>query len=795
MKINRSALIVALAGASLAAGFLPGIASARVFAASPSESRALLRPLSVAPTPHAQSSSSALYDTVQPAVFPSGIQSVSPYDYFTSISCSSPGNCTAAGSFLSPDGTNKPMTQTSTNGIWAPVVATDVSAITSWRGSNYNGSFSSISCTSPGNCTAAGTYDGRAITQTSTNGVWAPAVGARFSPDTLLSGDGPRDLFYAVSCSGAGFCTAVGSFSNVDGYSVPMTETSTNGVWGEVEIVSLPNDLDRPADVQYTSVSCISAGNCTAAGSSFSYRDAVGNTFTGSSTNGVWGEIAVINGFTLHSLSCTATGDCAAAGFVLDANGNEVAATVSSSLGVWQSPQMVTFESSLQQPDHPGSELLSISCSSSVNCTAVGYYTDANWNWQPLMTTSTNGTWVTVVLPSYESALGGDVTTAALGSVSCSAAGMCGAAGALADVHGNRMAFTLTQADGQWASGVAATFDMAVSRTLRDDGFNAISCSGPSSCTAVGTYTDVNGNYPAMTQSFHAPTPSAPVNVSAIPAPGHVIVTWEAPLETYGSAVTSYRVVVLRASSRAIVSNVSVPGNVHQVVPALPAGSYIISLAAATVNGTGAVASTSPVGVLSSKGVRVPPAPRVMTSKAASGQVTLSWLPPVLSDGGSAIYQYVVSDGNGHGCSTGGDARFAATSYGCVINGLTNGRFYGFFVTAVNIMGASTPSATKIVCPGSAPLDAPIVTIESVTAHRATLNVSAPSSMGGRTLMYYQVSFDNGRSWKSLFYFTVDGQISLGSLKPNTRYQVLINARNQIGASPACALTFRTAKR
>jgi len=795
MKINRSALLVALAGASLAAGLLPGIASARVFAASPSESRALDRPLSVAPSPHVQSSSSAIYDSVQPATFPTGIQSQSPYDSFTSISCTSPGNCTAAGSFLAFDGTNKPMTQTSTNGVWAPVVAADVSAVASWRGSNFNGSFTSVSCSSAGNCTAAGTYDGRAMTQSSTNGVWAPAVEARFNPGTQLSGDGPRDLFLAVSCSEAGFCTAVGSFSNVDGYSVPMTETSTNGIWGDVEVVTLPNDLDHAADTQYTLISCASAGNCTAAGWSFSYRDNVGNTFTASSTSGVWGEVRVIATFSAKSLSCTTTGDCTAAGYVTDANRNALAATVTSSGGVWGLPQTVGIDTSLQPVDYADSHLLSISCSSSGNCTAVGYYTDLNWNWQSLTTTSTNGVWVTNAAATYAGSLDGNVTYSYLNAVSCNGAGSCGAAGMVGVQSGERMAISTVQLGGVWSSGVAASFELGVSQASRDDSFNDISCTGPASCTAVGTFTDVNGNYPAMTQSFHAPLPTAPVNLSVDRAPGHVIVTWEAPLETYGSTVTSYRVVVVRASNRATVSTLSVPGNVHQAAPALPAGSYVIRVAAATTNGTGAVASTSPVGALSSKGVRVPPAPRVMTAKAASGQVTLLWLPPVLSDGGSVIYQYVVSDGNGHGCSTGGDARFAATSYSCVVTGLTNGRFYGFFVTAVNIMGESTPSATKIVSPGSAPLDAPTVTIESVTAHRATLNVSAPSSMGGRTLMYYQVSFDNGRSWKSLFYFTANGQISLGSLKPNTRYQVLINARNQIGASPACTLTFRTAKR
>jgi len=83
-----------------------------------------------------------------------------------------------------------------------------------------------------------------------------------------------------------------------------------------------------------------------------------------------------------------------------------------------------------------------------------------------------------------------------------------------------------------------------------------------------------------------------------------------------------------------------------------------------------------------------------------------------------------------------------------------------------------------------------MVSVDSLTAHRATLNVTAPRDMGGRALLGYEASFDNGRTWMSLHYFTSGNQIQLGALTPSNSYRVLIRARNQVGVSPSAVTTF-----
>jgi predicted phage tail protein len=236
---------------------------------------------------------------------------------------------------------------------------------------------------------------------------------------------------------------------------------------------------------------------------------------------------------------------------------------------------------------------------------------------------------------------------------------------------------------------------------------------------AAGGYLTIDDSVIAMTMSIHPSYPSAPVNTTAEGAPGHAIVSWRPPTNTYGATVTGYRVTVFRGASKTVVSTTPVSGSATQTVITLPVGSYSVSVTAVTTNGVGASATTAVFGVNPTKGVRVPPAPRIMPSKVADRQVTVSWLPPVLSDGGSPIYQYVVSDGQGHGCAVGTDARVAVNKFSCTVTGLTNGRFYGFSVQAVNIMGRSVTSSVKVLGPASAPTSAPTLSVSEITAKRA----------------------------------------------------------------------------
>jgi hypothetical protein len=731
-----------------------------------------------------------IYEPLQRPIFPAGVDNANPYELFYAISCSSPGNCTAAGTFKTPNDEILPMTQTSTNGVWAPVVPADVSGI---AGSGSNGTFSSISCTAPGYCTAAGQYNQRAITQTSTNGVWAPAVEAVFSSDVRRGWFGPNDRFNSISCYYRGYCTAVGEYTS-GYYRSPMTATSSNGVWGPVTVVDLPSYLDHEADTSYSQVSCPGPGFCTATGYSFSGTEGYTNTFTSTSRMGVWGELVILTNVKIVALSCTAPGYCTGAGSYRDGSNDQGAMSLTMVDGNWNTRGTEpVYIDPVKESEYPNSELTAISCTQPGYCTAVGSYSDTNGYAQPLLTTSTQGLWSSVAVVNAQDSLSRAVTWPEFTAISCSSPGNCTAAGT-AQADAQNLPVTLRQTDGVWAPFVVANFGSSSTQSLWA-AFSSISCSGSNSCTAAGGYLTSEYNWSAMTMNIHPSYPSAPVNVTAQGAPGHAIVSWQPPTNTYGVPVTEYRVTVVRANSTTVVSRLRVSATTTQKIVALPVGSYSVSVAAVTSNGVGVSATTSRISVTSTKGVRVPPAPRIVPAKVADRQVTVSWLPPVLSDGGSPIYQYVVSDGQGHGCVVGTDARVTVNKFSCTVTGLINGRFYSFSVRAVNIMGFSVASAVLVAGPASVPTTAPTLSVSSVTASRITLDVTAPADMGGRSLLDYQVSFNNGRTWSSLATFTSGNQLYVGALKPNTTYHLLISARNAIGVGPAASVTLKTAKK
>jgi len=70
-----------------------------------------------------------------------------------------------------------------------------------------------------------------------------------------------------------------------------------NGTWGTAEEVPGTAALDQGEDAEIRSVSCASAGNCSAGGR---YVDAAGHTqpFVINETKGAWGRAEEIPGFT-----------------------------------------------------------------------------------------------------------------------------------------------------------------------------------------------------------------------------------------------------------------------------------------------------------------------------------------------------------------------------------------------------------------------------------------------------------------------------------------------------------------
>lgn len=207
--------------------------------------------------------------------------------WLVTVSCASPGNCTAGGSF--GDGNSElglaAFSLTSTNDVWAEAVPATFSLIL--QASTPSSTFRWMSCATPGNCTGVGNYLNefgydQAFTQTSTDGVWADSVPPVFPASANQIGK--YEYLTGVSCLSPGNCTAVGAYTEVGNNQIAFTQTSVGGVWTEAVPLTLDPNLRSNSPYEgLTSVSCVPPGTCVAAGffaNKNAYREAVTQSLT-----------------------------------------------------------------------------------------------------------------------------------------------------------------------------------------------------------------------------------------------------------------------------------------------------------------------------------------------------------------------------------------------------------------------------------------------------------------------------------------------------------------------------------
>lgn len=200
---------------------------------------------------------------------------------------------------------------------------------------------------------------------------------------------------------------------------------------------------------------------------------------------------------------------------------------------------------------------------------------------------------------------------------------------------------------------------------------------------------DVNGNLSASQVAVVVDVPGQPVGVAGQRGDGQVTVSWQPPVSNGGSAVTGYRVVASPGGSSC---EVEVP-ETQCVVSGLVNGQAHVFTVTATNKvgyGNGASVTVTPAGV--------PGPPQSVSGTPGNGRVMVTWEPP-LDDGGSPITAYtVVGSRGGATCSA------DAPATGCEIEGLSNGLFYRFTVTATNDVGSGQASAqTSLVIPRTTP--------------------------------------------------------------------------------------------
>jgi hypothetical protein len=359
-----------------------------------------------------------------------------------------------------------------------------------------------VSCVSAGNCGAAGFYSthtsDQAFVVSQTNGTWGKAEQV---PGIAALDGGQESEINSLWCASAGNCSAGGSYTDRFGMGDAFVVDEISGTWGKVQAVPGIAALNKGPDASVDSLSCASAGNCSAGGS---YTDGSGNAqaFVVSETGGTWGNAQEVPGAgalnaggqaNINSVSCPSAGNCGATGNYQDTAGHTQVFVVDEKNGTWGNAQEVPGTAALNV-GADANDGMQVSCPSAGNCGGGGLYFDAADRVQAFVVNEVNGTWGTAQEVPGSAALnkGGQ---AIVNSISCASAGNCSAGGQYkatpTEVSGLR-AFVVNEVNGTWGTAQKVP-GMAALNGNKQATLFAVSCGAAGNCSAGGSYRDAAG--------------------------------------------------------------------------------------------------------------------------------------------------------------------------------------------------------------------------------------------------------------------------------------------------------------
>ncbi|MDQ1686221.1 MAG: large repetitive protein, partial [Frankiaceae bacterium] len=301
----------------------------------------------------------------------------------------------------------------------------------------------------------------------------------------------------------------------------------------------------------------------------------------------------------------------------------------------------------------------------------------------------------------------------------------------------------------------------------------------------VAAINTVGTGTPAATAGTFTPigTPAAPTNVSATRgATQAVILSWTAPSDNGGSAITSYVVRKSTDSGANWTTLGTTTGSPVNITGLTNGTSYVFDVAAINSIGAGTYSAASNAVTPAT----LPGAPTQVSGAAGDGQVSVTWTAPS-NNGGAAVTGYTVewSSDNGTTWSSPLASAQSSANAAALITGLTNGTSYVFRVAATNGVGTGSFSASSAaVTPAGAP-SAPTGVSATAGDHQATVTFTVPSSNGGSAITSYDVrySVDGGNSWDSAGVAYTGSPAVVTGLFNGAPYLFEVAAINAIGTS------------
>ena len=554
-----------------------------------------------------------------------------------------------------------------------------------------------------------------------------PAVWSRYSEisgiDSVNTGQEAKIL--SVSCSSAGNCTAGGYYRTQVAYtySVAFVATQTDGVWGpQLPIPSMPVPAG-PQEAKVSSVSCSSAGNCTVGGQ---YLDNIGyQAFVATQTNGSWGTFSVIPG--LNALNTGGNANvvsvsCSSAGncTVGGQYQNSIgyqAFVATQTNGSWGTYSVIPGLYAINIGGN--ANVASVSCSSAGNCTVGGYYQTQS-GVQAFVATQTNGTFSTYShIPGLNAANSGNYASVA--SVSCSSAGNCSVGGGFYGLNGGQ-GFVASQINGIWGS--FSQIDGVQALAVNGGRVTSISCVATGYCTASGYYTSATFKVTTFVATQTNGVWSSYSHIPGLNAAATDNRSTPNSLSCTSAGNCTIGGTYYNGKDRAFVATQNNgQWDTYAEIPNLNDD----SLKAEPTSISCSSASNCTVGgfLKTSTGFK-PFVASVSTSTAPSSPAGVS---ATSNENGQSTVSWGAPMSNGGIAITsykaivvGDPDKFCTatvTELSCIITGLTNGTPYTFTVTATNVVGTSNPSTASDTA-------TPIAPSTSTTTTTTTTSTVAP---------------------------------------------------------------------
>ncbi|HTW98541.1 MAG TPA: hypothetical protein VMD59_07180, partial [Acidimicrobiales bacterium] len=431
--------------------------------------------------------------TATKAPIPSNGASSGQYTQLFGVSCTTAGNCSAFGWYITTSGSYDDMLLTETSGTWTAVTAPMPGGL-----SQYG--LESISCAAAGSCLVVGSYitssgieDG--LIERESAGSWsdstAPVPSGAASNPTIVIGD--------VACASTTACEAVGTYRDSSGNTDGLMLADSSGTWTAGEAPLPSGAATSGQSVELENVACPAAGSCAAAGS---YADASGQTqavlFAQSSGSWSASEAPLPSGAATtgqqagtYSLSCPAAGSCEATGSYAASAGGSDGLLLSETSGSWSASEAP--QPSGAATTDPEEGVYTVSCPASGSCGAIGTYLPAGADLYGRMVLSqSSGTWSAAAVPLPPG--GSSSQSEELSALSCPASPTCVGVGTYTDSAGNADGLIVTGTPAAWTASEAP----APANSTDIDALSAISCSSMSSCVAVGGYSDTSYLYQGL---------------------------------------------------------------------------------------------------------------------------------------------------------------------------------------------------------------------------------------------------------------------------------------------------------